>query len=556
MSQVRRTPIRQKQAHLLLSLPAITALVLAGCAGGGTSDTGDSENTIAITESLPAPEGQASTVTWGLYNEPASLDPIKPSDFPPQEVLANVCQSLLKIEPDMSFAPDLAVSWENPQPNVWVYQLRPDVQFHQGGTMTADDVVYSLKRAANYDLGSMVAGAYDEVKSIEATGPLEVTVTLNQADVTFHQEMATHSGRIVSQATTESQGDKVGTPGVNVDCTGPYELDEWSAGSGITIKKFDGYWDSENSARSDAIEFSFVRDAASRINGMLSGQIQGAWNVPASGFGQLSATDAGNLFFGESAGSLVGMVTSLDGGLKDQRVRQALSMVIDREGLVQAAAGGAAAPLYTVTSSGTWGYARDKFEAAADEIATETRSVEEAQKLIDAAGPQPTITIAATNAQSEMPIVAAEIQRAGQELGLDIEIKTLPEDTYNSLFGDEQAREGVDLMFSVWQASYPDPLSLYVYLQSENFYNYAKWENSEFDQLISTARETSDDDERAELIVQAQSIAMDDPTWIPIYQPFNPVFLGDGLTGIPTAAVQNNMPWAANLGTGVALPGN
>lgn len=540
--------------RIVLAGAAIAALALTGCAGGakaGGGKTGGSA--ITITKSLPAATGQAASVTWGLYNEPASLDPIKPSDFPPQQVMTNVCESLLKLTPEMTIVPNLAESWDTPKPNVWVYHLRPDVKFHDGGTMTAADVVYSLKRAANYDLGSMVAGAYDQVKSIEATGPLEVTVTLNQADVTFHQEMATNSGRIVSKATTESQGDKVGTPSGNPDCTGPYRLDEWKAGESITIKKFDDYWDTANAAKTDELKFVFVRDAASRVNGLLSGEIQGAWNVPASGYAKLSQTDAGHLFFGETSGGLIAMVTNLDGGLKDQRVRQALSMVIDREGLVKAAAGGAADPLYTVASSGSWGYARDAFENAAKEIADQPRSVEAAKKLVEEAGPQPTITIATTNAQAEMPIVAAEIQRAGKEIGLDIEIKTLPEDTYNSLFGDDKAREGVDLMFSVWQTYYPDPVSLYVFLQSDNFYNYAKWKNADYDKLVAEARETTDDDARAELLIQAQKIAAEDPTWIPIYQPYNPVFVGKGLTGIPTAAVQHNMPWAAGLGTGDAV---
>ena len=537
---------------LMISLATVAALSLTAC-GGASGGAG--ANNISITESLPAATGQADLVNWALYNEPSSLDPIKPNDLPPQQVMANVCESMLRLTPELGTEPNLAESWSNPEPTVWVYQLRPNVKFHGGGTMTADDVVYSLKRAANYDLGSMVAGAYDTVASIEATGPLEVTVTLTQPDVTFHQQMATHYGRIVSMQTTDAQGEAIGTPSANPDCTGPFSLTEWRAGQGITIEKFEDYWDAEHAAQTDTIEFSFVRDAATRVNGMLSGEIQGSWNIPASGYTKLSQGGSGNLVFGETSGGLVAMVTNLEGGLKDQRVRQALSMVIDREGLVRVAGGGAADPLYTVASSGSWGYEREAYAAAAEKIAAEPRSVELAKELVAAAGPQPKITIAATSAQSEMPLVAAEIQRAGKEIGLDIEIKTLPEDLYNSLFGDENAREGIDLMFSVWQTTFPDPVSLYMYLQSDNFYNYAQWSNADFDRLVAEARQSTDDAQRAELLIQAQQIAADDPTWIPIYQPFNTVFIGEGLTGIPTAAVQNNMPWAASMGSGSAAEG-
>ncbi|QBE50065.1 ABC transporter substrate-binding protein [Leucobacter triazinivorans] len=550
--RARRRPARAAAAALG------AALLLSACSsGGGASGAGgaSADSTPEITTSLPAATGQAERVSWALYNEPSSLDPIKISDFPIQQVVTNVCESLLKLTPDMTIVPNLAESWENPEPTVWVYHLRDGVTFHNGGTMTAEDVVYSMQRAADYDLGSMVAGAYDPVESIEATGPLEVTVTLKQPDVTFHQEMATSTGRVFSKAVTEAQGEQVGTPNAHVDCTGPYRIGEWKAGEHITIERFDDYWDGEHLAQTDEVRFTFVRDSAARVNGMLSGEIQGSWNVPPSGFAKLSRTDQGGLFFGETSGAFIAWVSSLEGGLKDQRVRQALSMAIDREGIIKAAMSGAADPLYTVASSGTWGYAKERFQEASDEIAALPRSVEEAKRLVAEAGPQPPIVLATTSSQPEMPIVAAEIQRAGKEIGLEVDIKTLPEDTYNSLYGDAEARKGIDMIFTTWQTYYPDPISLYVFLQSDNFYNYAQWKNEEFDELVATARQTADEDERAELLIQAQRIAYDDPTWIPVFQPYNPVYVGAGLTGVPTAAIQHNVPWAQGLGVGDAVAG-
>lgn len=543
-----RTLPSSRRTERRLVIGALAALLtFSGCAAAGS---GSAKNTPVITTELPAASGQAERVTWALYNEPASLDPIKPADFPPQQVMTNVCESLLKLTPEMTIEANLAESWENPEPTVWVYRLRDDVAFHSGAPMTAEDVAFSLNRAANYDLGSMVAGAFDLVKSIEATGPLEVTVTLKQPDVAFHQEMATNSGRILNKESTEAAGESLGTPSTHADCTGPFQLTEWKPGEQITIERFPGYWDAAHAARTDVVDFVFVRDAASRVNGMLSGEIDGSWNIPPSGFAKLTSGGKGELFFGKTSGGLIAMVTSLTGGLADQRVRQALSMSIDREGLVHAAASGAADPLYTVASSGSWGYERETFRAAADKLAAATGSFEEAKELVAEAGPQPPITIAATSAQPEMPVVAAEIQRAAEALGLEVTITTLPEDTYNSLFSDPKAREGIDLMFSVWQTYYPDPISLYNYLTSDAFYNYAGWSNPEFDKLVLQARETNNEKERAKLVIAAQQLAADDPTWIPIYQPYNPVYLTNGLTGVPTAAIQHNIPWASGLGTG------
>lgn len=552
LSPIGSSGARRSAVRVAAASAAIAALALSGCSAAGSAAR-TTAGPPKITTSLPGAAGQAKTVKWALYNEPTSLDPIKISDFPPQQVITNVCESMLKLTPDMTIEPNLAESFDNPEPTKWVFHLRSGVKFHDGGTMTADDVVYSMKRSANYDLGSMVAGAYDQVKSITATGTLEVTVTLKQPDVTFFQEMATSSGRVVSRVTSEQQGEKLGTPSANVDCTGPFKLSEWKPGERITIEKFDGYWDSKHLAKTDRLDFTFVRDAASRVNGMLSGEIQGAWNVPPSGFAKLAQSGKGDLFFGETSGAFIGMVTNLNGGLKDTRVRQALSMAVDREAIIKAAMAGAADPLYTVASSGTWGYEKPKFEAASKEIAAMPRSVEAAKKLVEEAGPQPKITLAVTSAQPEMPIVAAEMQRAGKEIGLDIALKTLPEDVYNSLYSDAKAREGIDMIFTTWQTYYPDPVSLYVFLQSDNFYNYAGWKNPEFDQLVAKARQTTDEAARADLLIQAQRIAAEDPTWIPVFQPYNPVYLAKGLTGVPTAAIQHNVPWAQGLGEGDAV---
>jgi peptide/nickel transport system substrate-binding protein len=147
-----------------------------------------------------------------------------------------------------------------------------------------------------------------------------------------------------------------------------------------------------------------------------------------------------------------------------------------------------------------------------------------------------------------MPIIGAEVQRAAKAIGLEAELTSLPADGYNALYSDPAARDGIDLIFSLWQTDFPDPTQIYQYLESDNFFNLSGWSNAEFDQAIDASRASSDDAERAASLIEAQSIEIDDPTWLPIYTPYNAVFLGKGLTGAPTAAVQLNYPWAAMIG--------
>ncbi|MFE7331250.1 ABC transporter substrate-binding protein [Streptomyces sp. NPDC057565] len=533
-----------------VALTACTALALSACSGvEGAGKTGGA-STPKLTESLPPAGGEVASLRWALYAEPSSLDPIYSNDFPPMEVLANVCESLLQISPDRTFRPALAASWTNPDPRTWVYKLRENVTFHSGAKLTAEDVAYSLGRNLDKSLGSYYDGIYANVESVKATGAGEVTVRLKQPDAQFNQAMATTAGRIVGKAASEKAGKKLGRPDGGVDCTGPFKLANWSAGKSITIDRFDAYWDKARKAKPEKVEFEFIRDPAARTTAMLAGEVDGSWFVPASGYGKLLGSDKGSLYFGRTSGSYVGMVTDLKGPLADERIRKALSMAVDRKGIISAAVSGAAEPLKAPAAPGTWGYAQKELKAAYDALPDPNAPLEEAKKLVKEAGvPGEAITIAVTGSQSEMPIIGTEVKRAGESIGLKVDIKTLPADNYNALYSDAKAREGIDMIFSLWQADYPDPTAIYQYLQTGNTFNLAQWSNPEFDRLINEAKATADTAKRAELIVQAQKIAVDQVVWMPLYSPFNPLYQKKGLTGAPLASVQLNYPWAADIGT-------
>ncbi|MFI6283405.1 ABC transporter substrate-binding protein [Streptomyces sp. NPDC051018] len=542
----RCTP--RHRTTVLVALTACTALALSAC-GGVEKAGGNGTNTPELTESLPAAKSGVDSLRWALYAEPSSLDPIYSNDFPPMEVLANVCESLLRIDPDLTFKPSLAASWTNPDPLTWVYKLRDGVTFHSGAPMTAEDVAYSLGRNLDKALGSYHDAVYKNVASIRASGDQEITVRLKKPDAQFNQAMATPAGRVVGKAAAVKAGKKLGRPDGGVDCTGPFALSEWAAGKSITLDRFDGYWDKKRAAKPAKVDFEFIRDPAARTTAMLSGELDGSWFVPASGYAKLLNTDKGSLYFGRTTGSYVGMVTDLKGPLADVRIRRALSMAVDRKGIMTAAVSGAAEPLKAPAAPGTWGYAQKELKAAYDALPDPGGSLEQAKKLVQEAGvPAEPVTVAVTGSQSEMPVIGTEVKRAGESIGLKVDIRTLPADNYNALYSDAKAREGIDMLFSLWQADYPDPTAIYQYLQSGDTFNFAGWKDPEFDRLIDEAKATADGAERAGLIAQAQQKAVDQVVWMPLYTPFNPLFLKKGLTGAPISSVQLSYPWAADIG--------
>lgn len=201
----------RRAAGALLAASAV--LVTSACSGTADKNKDAAAGTsYKLTKQTPAAAGDIGSFTWSIYAEPYSLDYAYAYDYPPNQILANVCESLLRWNPDLSTSPNLASSFTNPTPTTWVYKIRPGVRFHDGTVLTAKDVVASLRRHMDPAVGSAWENTFRNVKSIDMTGPLEVTVELTKPDAVFNQEMATSSGTIESAATLAKTGKDYGSP--------------------------------------------------------------------------------------------------------------------------------------------------------------------------------------------------------------------------------------------------------------------------------------------------------------------------------------------------------
>ena len=170
-----------RNKSLKLALAASAVLTLAACSaspgGGAGGGAGAVAPSYEVTANTPAPTGELDKLTWSTYAEPFSLDYVYAFDYADNQILSNVCESLVRLNDDMSISPGLATKYENRTPNTWVYTIREGVKFHDGTTLTADDVVASMNRHLDPKVGSFWFSVYQNVESIKKTGPNEVTVT-------------------------------------------------------------------------------------------------------------------------------------------------------------------------------------------------------------------------------------------------------------------------------------------------------------------------------------------------------------------------------------------
>src|SRR3984885_4694095 len=281
------TRVRQgmrSRARILL-ITAITVLAAAACAGPPATSSTSTARPWVLSTSTPAPTGDLSSFTWAMYAEPPTLDWISAYDYPENEIDSNICTSLEEWTPQLKEAPGLAQSIQNPNPLTWIYNLRPGVRFSNGDPMTANDAVFSMNRTwnnPNSDWGQI----YQNVTSITATGPLQVTVKLTRPDATFNQYMATSAGVIASEAGVKAQGAGYGTSG-RLDCAGPYQLSQWVKGQSITLTATTGYWCAQ--PKSHAVTYLFITDPSSETNALLTGEADGAYLVPPDSYAKLAA---------------------------------------------------------------------------------------------------------------------------------------------------------------------------------------------------------------------------------------------------------------------------
>ncbi|MGW6489806.1 ABC transporter substrate-binding protein [Streptomyces sp. NPDC055056] len=525
---------------------ALTCLAaLAACSGPPKDPGAGSE--FHLVASTPEARGDIDSFTWALYAEPPTLDYTAAFDYPQNTILSNVCESLMRWTPGLTTEPGLARKASNPAPRTWVYDLRAGVRFHNGETMTADDVVYSLGRQRDPRNAAAWAQVFQNVASVRKTGPLQVTVELKRPDSQFPQYMATAAGVVASRAGVEAAGKDYGTSG-GLACTGPFELGAWNKGQSIELDRFDGYWGKK--AKAKKAVFRFLTDPSARTNAMLSGEVDGGYLIPTESYGRLRDSGVGSLFFGEGLTTVNVNVTNMRGPLGDVRVRRALSLAMDRPGFVEAGLGGAGTSSSSITPRAVWdGASEQTRKDALGALPPVEPDIEKAKALIKEAGATGrTLTVATSPIGQDVSLLATAVQAAGTRIGLNMRLRTIAPNAFTALFTSPEAREGIDLFPYTSYYNINDPLDLLANFRTGAYLNFAGYSDKGYDHLVDEATALYPRTPRMRIEARLQKRAADEVLWIPVAEWPTSVFLNKRITGAPTTISYMYYPWAADVG--------
>jgi peptide/nickel transport system substrate-binding protein len=532
---------------------AVCALLAAACGrsanSAGSSATGNISPTKGLVTDTQAGTKTVPSVTWAVYRDVNSLDPIYAFDYPENTADSLMCESLLRQAPDGSLQPGLA-SVATPSPTTMVFTLRPGVKFWDGHPVTPADVVYSLDRNTDPKLGGFYSLVFNRVKSIAATGSDQVTITLKQPDYWLQGELASMPGIIIEKAFAQKQGKNYGTPAGSIMCTGAYMFKSWNPGVGVIAVRNPHYWNPSVHPLVDQITIKGVPDVSSFTSGMLTGAIQGSFYFALSTLNQLKNSSAVKVWQGPGWSTDAFIVSSFKGVLGSLKVRQALSLALNRQAIINSVYRGAALMPRWLSNPGTFGYGKSVFTAAYDSSPVLTQNITEAKKLVQQAGATgKTFTIGTSSQLANISAVTGDYQAAAQAIGLKVVLKSVSAQNYINFFIDPKAREGIDGFLTVNYGDYADPAALLSTLVLPGgSQNYTNFNNPQITAALEQARSTANLNKRAALVAKAEKLTMQQMPWIPNVQPTSLLLLSKGLTGAVASFAYMFAPWADGLG--------
>ena len=535
-----------------LALAGAALIALTACAPRESSNGGkEAVDETKLVDALPAATKAVDEVTWGVVEgEPATLDPVNTANL----VIPNLCDNLLSLQPDFSVEPGVAERAEWADPVTFVIALRPDVTFWDGSALTADDVVYSLKR--NMDPVSQWYGAFALVKSIEKTGDLEVTVRFTAPDSAFRDAISGQGGAVMSAAFGKQAGKSLGTAEGGLMCTGPYELAKggWTPGSELVTTANEHYWGGAPLVKK--LKYVFVNDASTLATALTEGEIDGALGVSPTVRAAFDGTGAGRLILGHSTASYSFGPAQATGPAANPKIRQALSYAIDRKQYIDTVLNGLGYAQKTIVPEFSFQSMEeaDVYQAGYDALETPTLDLERAKQLVEESGEDVSkpIVIAVPAGATEFTNTAQIIQSAGKQIGLDITIDAMQASDFGALFYDPAGRDGIDFVATQGYLETPGVLgypSLFL-LPAElgGVFNWRGYANDEVTGHMQAARTATDPKIAATEFVAAQKIFAPDMLQITLAGAYQVSYLNTDLTGLVTSVAVYSSPWALHLG--------
>ena len=454
-----------------------------------------------------ASAAQAADLRIGLQEDPDALDTDQARTFVGRIVFESLCDKLVNITPDLQFIPELATSWEwSNEGKTLTMKLREDALFHDGTPFNAEAVVANIERSTTLP-ESRRKSELSSVETVVATGAYEVTFNLKNPDATLIAQLSDRAGMMISPTAAAEKGLELANSPV---CSGPYKFVERIQQDRIVLEKFAEHYDA-GSYSFDRLIFLPIPDTTVRLANLRSGDLDMLERLAPSDVAGVKAD--GNLAF-SAATSLgyQGITVNVNNGArsetpfgKDKRVRQALSLAIDREVINQVVFEGVyAAGNQPFPPTSPWYDQTNPVPA---------RDVDAAKALLAEAGLDGIkVEIQAANNPVQLQLMQV-VQAMAAEAGIDISIKA----TEFATMLQEQSAGNYDATQVGWSGRTDPDGNIHSFMTCAGGLNDSKFCMEEIDALLNKARTSTDVAERKASYDAANAILREELPIIYLY---------------------------------------
>jgi len=435
----------------------------------------------------------AQTLRVGLAEDPDVLDPTLARSFVGRIVFAGLCDKLFDIDEKLQIVPQLATAYEwSADSKALTLKIRPGVTFHDGEKLDAAAVKFNIERHKNM-AGSNRRGELAPVTTVDVVDPMTVRLNLSAPFAPLLAQLSDRAGMMVSPKAAQAEGDKFGAKPV---CSGPFKFVERVAQDRIVLEKYAGYWN-KDAIHFDKVVYTPIPDATVRLANLRSGQLDFIERVASSDIEKLksdkklkiaSITEIGYQGLTINVGKSDKAQQNPLG--KDARVREALELTLDRQGLAQVVMDNEAqVGNQWVAPTNAW-YAKN--------VPVPKRDVERAKALLKEAGvSRPSFTLVAPTT-SDAQRLAVVIQSMAREAGFEVKIQAAEFATSLNM-ADKGDFEAYVLAWS----GRPDPDgNLFSFHGCKQPLNYAGYCDAQTDALLAQSRASRDPAERKKLFEQ------------------------------------------------------
>ncbi len=526
-----RRPRFSPFAKIALPLASVLALTLAACGGGGPAN----------------PEEEARTLRRGISANPDSLDPHRVSSQWENIIIGDMMMGLFTDSAAGKPVPAMAENWKVSEDGlVWTFRLREGLKWSDGVPLTAQDFVFSFRRLQDASLGGQYASMLHLIKNarqvnegilppeemgVRAIDDLTLEITLEYPAPYLPGLLKHYASFPVPQHVVEEFGLQWTRP-ENIVVNGPYKLVSWRIGDSVIVERNPNWYGDEAGLCFDKVVYypytdldaveRFIETGRLDINNAFAGQKKTELDRRFPGWVRTSPSVATTYWSFQMEKA----------PFDDVRVREALSLALDREFMVGQVLTPGFIPAYSLVPPGIDNYRTKEAQVAWADMPREERLVR-ARTLLEAAGFGPNNPLRFTyiyRATSDNPKVAPVADSNWRDIAPWVQPSIELQDT--KVLYERLRQKNFEVADGAWIADYNDPYNFLYLLDSRTGQqNYSNYANREYDAKLDQANQILDLDARANLMIEAEQMMLDDFPITPMWFQVNQNLVDPTLTG-------------------------